>query len=89
MVRSTSISLENFLFIKRRIVIEYAEVTVGMVALVRTVVGVSLVGGLLVVLLWSEQQVGVKTPAHTHFHAHARGIPPDSLLEESSEKLDE
>ncbi|XP_066940686.1 galactosylgalactosylxylosylprotein 3-beta-glucuronosyltransferase P-like isoform X2 [Macrobrachium rosenbergii] len=58
----------------------------GMVALVRTVVGVSLVGGLLVVLLWSEQQVGVKTPAHTHFHAHARGIPPESAFEEASEK---
>ncbi|XP_064095282.1 galactosylgalactosylxylosylprotein 3-beta-glucuronosyltransferase P-like isoform X2 [Macrobrachium nipponense] len=57
-----------------------------MVALVRTVVGVSLVGGLLVVLLWSEQQVGVKTPAHTHFHAHARGIPPESAFEEASEK---
>ncbi|XP_042230926.1 galactosylgalactosylxylosylprotein 3-beta-glucuronosyltransferase P-like isoform X1 [Homarus americanus] len=47
----------------------------GMVALFRTVVGVSLVSGLLVMLLWSEQQVGVKTPAHIHFHAHARGIP--------------
>ncbi|XP_068236430.1 galactosylgalactosylxylosylprotein 3-beta-glucuronosyltransferase P-like isoform X2 [Palaemon carinicauda] len=59
-----------------------------MVALVRTVVGVSLVGGLLVVLLWSEQQVGVKTPAHTHFHAHARGIPPESAFEDASEKLE-
>ncbi|XP_069182586.1 galactosylgalactosylxylosylprotein 3-beta-glucuronosyltransferase P isoform X1 [Procambarus clarkii] len=47
----------------------------GMVALFRTVVGVSVVSGLLVVLLWSEQQVGVKTPAHIHFQAHARGIP--------------
>nr|XP_053627543.1 galactosylgalactosylxylosylprotein 3-beta-glucuronosyltransferase P-like [Cherax quadricarinatus] len=47
----------------------------GMVALFRTVVGVSVVSGLLVVLLWSETQVGVKTPAHIHFQAHARGIP--------------
>ncbi|XP_069959070.1 galactosylgalactosylxylosylprotein 3-beta-glucuronosyltransferase P isoform X2 [Cherax quadricarinatus] len=46
-----------------------------MVALFRTVVGVSVVSGLLVVLLWSETQVGVKTPAHIHFQAHARGIP--------------
>ncbi|XP_047488124.1 osteocalcin 2-like [Penaeus chinensis] len=53
----------------------------GMVALFRTMVGVSIVSGLLVVLLWSEQQVGVKTPAHTHFHAHARGIPDTSLAE--------
>ncbi|XP_042883834.1 galactosylgalactosylxylosylprotein 3-beta-glucuronosyltransferase P-like [Penaeus japonicus] len=53
----------------------------GMVALFRTVVGVSIVSGLLVVLLWSEQQVGVKTPAHTHFHAHARGIPDNSQAE--------
>ncbi|XP_063600681.1 galactosylgalactosylxylosylprotein 3-beta-glucuronosyltransferase P-like [Penaeus indicus] len=52
-----------------------------MVALFRTMVGVSIVSGLLVVLLWSEQQVGVKTPAHTHFHAHARGIPDTSLAE--------
>ncbi|XP_071521329.1 galactosylgalactosylxylosylprotein 3-beta-glucuronosyltransferase 2-like isoform X2 [Panulirus ornatus] len=50
----------------------------GMVALFRTVVGVGMVSGLLVVLLWSEQQVGLKTPAHVHFHAHARGIPDGS-----------
>ncbi|KAK4322885.1 hypothetical protein Pmani_006400 [Petrolisthes manimaculis] len=51
-----------------------------MIALLRTLMGVSVVGGLVVVVLWSENQMAVKTPAHIHFHAHARDSPENSPL---------